>query len=262
MKKTKRKPVICAPCSQGRHGNKGPPEYGKLDHCPDVRCGCPCRKKAAQAANKTKGQTKKLKVKWKLPSTFEISLNWVVMHPPPTELEKCPRCEKRHKKLKPLKLKKPMDFYGPDGKLFARASHWAVCPKTKEPIVLLDRADMGQTIENVVIKQAADDIAKEIDKEILGDLAKMTKEPPAKEKKGRWVKKKVVKTQEVWVDDPEPKSRIEVKATLGPGQAWVYDPNAPHRMVPGTKAEAKAQRARVRAQEKAAKPLREKGRKR
>lgn len=35
--------VICAQCHQGRHSNKGAPEYGDSDCCPDERCQCQCR---------------------------------------------------------------------------------------------------------------------------------------------------------------------------------------------------------------------------
>jgi hypothetical protein len=204
--------------------------------------------------------TRKKKVK--PPTKFKISLSYVVWHPPPTALEKCPRCEKPHKKLKPLKLKKPMDFYdGPDGKLFARASYWAQCPKTKEPIVLFDRPDAGESILNLVTKTAVDDICKEEDAKLLSEISSVvgntktgTKATSGVlERRGKWVKKKGKRGQEVWVKDRTPKSRVEVKATLGPMQAWVFDPNAPERIVPGTKTKAKAQAARVKAQEKAMK---------
>jgi hypothetical protein len=227
--------------------------------------------KAKAPARKPKAR--KLKAKFKLPAKFKITMNWVVLHPPPTSLEKCPRCEKPHKKLKPLKLKKPMEFFGPDGKPYGRASHWAQCPKTKEPIILFDRADVGQSVENLVMKQAVDDICKAEDAKFLSEIDSIvgktkttTKATSGEvlEKRGKWVKKKGKRGQEVWVPDPDLNpnpSRVEVKATLGPMQAWVYEPNAPGRMVPGTKAEAKAQRARVKAQEKAAKPAREAARK-
>ena len=207
------------------------------------------------------------------PMRFKISMSWVVMLPPPTSLEKCPRCEKPHKKLKPLALKKPMEFYGPDGKLYGRASNWAMCPKTKEPIVLFDRADTGESLLNLVTKQAVDDICKQEDAKFLSEISSMVGKTKTTtkatsgdvlEKRGKWVKKKGKRGQEVWVPDPalNPNpSKVEVKATMSDVQTWVYDPNAPGRMVPGTKAEAKAQRARVKAQEKAAKPAREAARK-
>lgn len=220
-------------------------------------------KKAKPTAKPPKAR--KLKAKWKLPAKFQISLSYVVWHPPPTSLEKCPRCEKPHKKLKPLKLKKPMDFYGgPDGKLFARASYWAQCPKTKEPIVLFDRPDAGESILNLVTKTAVDDICKEEDAKFLSEISSVVGNTKTEtkatsgvlEKRGKWVKKKGKRGQDVWVPDPalNPNpSKVEVKATMSDVQTWVYDPNAPQRIVPGTKKEAKAQAARVKAQAQKAK---------
>jgi hypothetical protein len=211
-----------------------------------------------------KPKARPLKAEFKLPAKFEINLNYVVVYPPPTALAKCPRCEKPHKKLKPLKLKKPMEFHSPDGKFFVRASYWVPCPKTKEPVILFDRVDRGQSLENMVIKQGAEDIARQIDKEILADLdkeiladlAKIAKVPervPGKAAKP--VKKRGGKETPV-------AEQSSVTVTFGDTKAGVFDPNAPERIVPGTKSQARAQRARVKVQEKAVQEKAVKGRKR
>lgn len=143
---------------------------------------------------------------------YSFSIDYVILHPPPTALDKCPRCEKTHKRIKPLKLGKPMNFYDPMGKLTAIASHWAACPKTKEPVVLFDRAETGKSNSTMTVKMAS----------VTG---------VAPEKKPQ---------------------QLRVKYVGGKTQSWVFDPNSVERIVPGTKKEAAAQRARVRAQEKAA----------
>lgn len=181
---------------------------------------------------------------------FSIKARYVVMKPPMTEFDKCPRCDGKHKKLKPKKFLKPMQFfdYDKDGKpeLTSQASYWVKCPKTKEPVILFDRVDTGETVANCVLETVQENAVKDIceaeDKRILDELKSYTetKTPTesiitatykGKGKKGKWT----------------------AKATISDTQAWVYDPNAPGRIVPGTKAEAKAQRARVKAQEAAVK---------
>lgn len=75
---------------------------------------------------------------------------------PPTRLEKCPRCEKPHADLKPLKLARQMKFFVGDH-LSHTAKYWAQCPETGEPIVLLDIPRMSWTEESLldVVTQAA-----------------------------------------------------------------------------------------------------------
>ncbi len=41
--------VICGPCRQGRHSDKGSPEYGESEFCPEERCDCKCRATATLA---------------------------------------------------------------------------------------------------------------------------------------------------------------------------------------------------------------------
>lgn len=200
---------------------------------------------------KTKPVARKIKATWKLDPkeatkkveakqvTYKVNLNYMVMLPPPKSLDQCPRCGKPHKKIKPLKFLKPMEFFtkGTKGKdkgksvLSARSSHWFLCPKTKEPVIFFDHYVTAENIENYVAKTMADDIATQIDKELLAELKTLAEQPKRQE--------------------------IRVRYKGGKTQAWVYDPNALERVVPGTKKEAAAQRARVLAQEKATAPARE-----
>lgn len=242
------------------------------------------RKKKPQTK---KAEPRKLKVKWEMPTTYSIQLDTLVLHPPPTSIEKCPRCGKKHKSIKPKKLGKPMEFYAydpppsdpktpkvaprpeakPTPRLVSRASYWAVCPKTKEPIVLFDRVDRGSTIENIVVKQAVDDIVREEDKRFLDSLKGFASKT-GKRGKGKKNDAPVASTitatfgpTQTWVaswgpaevslaSGPPPKKGKKQKTPL------VYDPNAPERIVPGTEKVRAEQAARVRAQEKAAKKLR------
>lgn len=59
--------------------------------------------------------------------------------PPPRGMAKCTRCDGSHPRLTVLRFDKPVQFIGTDGKLAARFSHWATCPKTKAPILFGDR---------------------------------------------------------------------------------------------------------------------------
>lgn len=175
------------------------------------------------------------------PVTYRVNLSYVVMLPPPTAVGQCPRCGKPHKKIKPLKFAiKPMEFFSKltkgknKGKevLSARASHWFLCPKLKEPVIFFDHYVTPESIENYVAKKAADDIANQIDKEVLADLKAFA----------------------------EPKQQVITVRYKGGNEAkkdhWVFEPNAPERIVPGTKKQAREQRARVRAQERAVKEKR------
>lgn len=163
---------------------------------------------------------------------YVMNLDPVVMLAPPTELERCPRCEKPHQSLKPKKLTKPMMFNT------CSVSYWALCPTTKEPIIFFDRftkVPMRNEVEKVITDQSAKDIAEEIDKDVLNSLGTWTATytTTGKGKKGKKGK-------------AEP---MRIEASFGPATTWVYDPNAPERMVPGSKEEADKQAARVRAQE-------------
>lgn len=187
----------------------------------------------AKAVSSKKGEPQKV--------TYKIDLNYVVMLPPPTALKACPRCGKEHKKIKPLKFTKPMEFFSKATKgkkkgqpvLSARSSHWFLCPKLKEPVIFFDHYVTSENIENYIIKKSADDIAEQIDKELLADLKKFSEQPKQQEITLRY-KKGNKKTK----------------------QHWVFDPNAPERVVPGTKKQADEQRARVKAQEAAVRKAR------
>ena len=74
-----------------------------------------------------------MKKKTKLPEKYSINFDYVILMPPPLALAKCPRCEKPHKRIKPLKFGKPMSFLDSTGKLTATASHWVACPKSHAP---------------------------------------------------------------------------------------------------------------------------------
>lgn len=151
------------------------------------------------------------------PMKLKISLDCVAIHPPPTSIDECPRCEKEHKKLKPLKFKRPMQFFraGADGKpvMTSQASHWAQCPKTKEPIIFFDRVNVGESIENAVMRQAVDDICKEEDAKFLSEITSA-------------VGKTKTTTRAVWAKAPGSESTVSVKTELGDVQTWVYDPKA------------------------------------
>lgn len=77
--------------------------------------------------------------KQKRPTKYVMKMNNVILHPTPTALKPCPRCEKEHKKIVPQKFGIPMDFRDRKGKFVERASHWVLCPKTKEPVLLFER---------------------------------------------------------------------------------------------------------------------------
>jgi hypothetical protein len=114
--------------------------------------------------------------------------------PPPTKLD-CPRCGKTHK-IKPKKFAKPMQFFNVPAKEGDKptnsASYWALCPKTKEPIILFDRANLAASIENVLVKDFAKQIAEEEDKQFLADMAAMTAGKKRKAKKNLRNEKGVV----------------------------------------------------------------------
>lgn len=171
------------------------------------------------------GEARTFKVK------YVVNLDPVVMLAPPTELEKCPRCEKPHKKLKPKKLTRPMLFSN------CSVTYWVLCPATKEPIIFFDRFTkvlFENDIEKAVADRAAKDIAAEIDKDVLSSLSTWTATyTTAEKKKGKKGK-------------AEP---MQITASFGPATTWVYDPNAPERIVPGSKEEHDKQVASVRAQE-------------
>jgi len=178
--------------------------------------------------------TKKKKTSKAKMVTLHFKLNMVVLLPPPTALKSCPRCTNPHKKFVPLKFQKPMVFLDSTETLQAKASHWALCPKTKEPFILFDQVDKGES------QQSVEDIAAAEDKEVLHSLSTWTASYPTP-KKGKKGKEK------------QKPSTTQVTATFGPATTWVYDPNAPSRMVPGTKKEAAAQAKRVKTQVRKAK---------
>lgn len=167
--------------------------------------------------DETPPEKRTLKAKWNL------DFNSIVFLPPLTSLEKCPRCEKAHKRIKPLKFKKPMQFWRKDAegqpKLMDQASHWFMCKRTKEPVILYDRVDQGLVILNTVAEQSVKDICAEEDKRFLDSVSTWTatyKMP--KKGKGKGTKKAA--------------ESMKITATFGPTTTWVYDPNHPSRMVP------------------------------
>ena len=162
---------------------------------------------------------RKLKAKWRLPKEFKINLNWVAILPPPTELKACPRCEKPHKKLKPLKFAKPMLILDSTGKLTAKASHWFACPKTKEPVILFDRVDAGESILNLVQQQAVQDIQKAEDKVFLDSISALVGKKGSKKSSKK--PKRAPKTETV----------VTAKATLSDMQTWSWSLEDP----PGVK---------------------------
>jgi hypothetical protein len=162
-----------------------------------------------------------------LKAKYNIDFNSIVFLPPLTSLEKCPRCEKPHKRIKPLKFKKPMRFWrkGDDGqmKLMDQASHWFMCKRTKEPVVLFDRVDQGLVILNTVADQAVKEICEAEDKKFLDSISTWTatyKMKPKGKGKGKGAKKVA--------------EEMHIKASFGPTTTWVYDPNHPSRMVPAS----------------------------
>jgi len=159
---------------------------------------------------------RKLKMKWSPPK--EIKFNWVALLPPPTALEKCPRCEKPHKKLKPVKFAKPMEFIDSTGKFFARASHWTLCPKTKEPVIFFDRADAGESILNLVTQTAVQDIQQAEDKRFLDSISALV---------GKKGSKKPKKPKQA----PKTETVITAKAPLSDMQTWSWSLEDP----PGVK---------------------------
>lgn len=99
---------------------------------------------------KTKTKTKTTK----LPTKYVITMNNVIEHPPLTELKPCPRCESKHGRIDPKKFRHPMEFFNAEGKVVQRASHWVLCPKTKEPIILFDRYSCTVTKATFGLKKA------------------------------------------------------------------------------------------------------------
>lgn len=89
----------------------------------------------------------------KKPTKYVVKLNSVIEHPPPMALKPCPRCGEEHKKIAPKKFGTPMEFFT-EKKLTQRASHWVLCPKTKEPVILFDRYSRTVTQATFDVKNA------------------------------------------------------------------------------------------------------------
>jgi hypothetical protein len=140
---------------------------------------------------------------------LKVTVNPVILLPPPVALKACPRCGKPHKKFKARKFTKPMEFFGLVAMkpvVVARSSYWLLCPKLKEPIIFYDQYITAQNVEDFVAKSMADEVAAQIDKEVLSDLqsfAASTKKRKGKPEEIR-VRFKGGKAQK-WVVEDKPK---------------------------------------------------------
>lgn len=133
----------------------------------------------------TRGETRTLEAQ------FVMNFDPVVMLAPPTELERCPRCEQPHKKLKPKKFMRPMLFPS------SSASYWVLCPAAKEPVIFFDR--FTKPIEKNVEKTISDKA------DVLNSLSTWTYTTAGK--KGKKSKAKP----------------MQITASFGPATTWVYD---------------------------------------
>lgn len=115
---------------------------------------------------RTKAKTERTKVK--KPETRTLKVQWVIdpviQVPTSTSIKECPRCGKTHLKLKVKKLKRPIKVAD------RQADNWAPCPKTGEPIIFFTFFIRPSMVEETVMKGLADQIASEVDKEVLADL--------------------------------------------------------------------------------------------
>ncbi len=208
---------------------------------------------AASKKNRNAGFDKLYGGKAKKPKAkkVDVQIQTVFMVPPLKHVEQCPRCGGAHK-IKAKKLLKPfrVEFNPPaEGEKPLDpivSSFWAMCPKTKEPIILFDHY---VTTEDILKRNIVKDLASQIDKDVINSInASMDKET-IDSLKG------IPSAMTISYDGPLPgekpkKGKGKGKKGIVATAVWSY--NAAYTLPVDEKAEAKFEKTL--AKQKAAKP--------